>query len=412
MKLVVVEVLQGIRCLLEQFRNRVGRAHQQSLVADEVDRHDVCVGHPRQHGEPPLLGPVFGGQQRGRGAVGQRSAVARGERTGAAAVEGRAQFPQLLQAGIGPNVVIAGQTGVFDHQVVEEASGLGARRVQVAGLGQGVLLLAGDFPLFGRQLHALAHGKVGSRFLHVHQARLEMLRPQRKPWLQPLAERAPPGALQKDPPVSVRVDDGKVADAVGAAGDACVDQPGGNFRGDQDRSREARAAGALDVECRCLGREARGKHGFPGKIEVPGMLDHRSQGHVAQSLAGQAVLADQGVEYMGHHVQIGSVSIGGMGACKRDSQTAHDRHGPGRLITHVVEFRRSGASFDSWRRFSRDILRRAVPATPTLMRPALPAKGSGEIGTPTGLSSGFEPLAGGRIALPGRIVRPGPLVHS
>ena len=70
------------------------------------------------------------------------------------------------------------------------------------------------------------------------------------------------------------------------------------------------------------------------------MLDHRTEGHVAQPFAGQPVLVDQCLKDMGHHVLIGAVSIGGMGACKRDSQATHDHHRPGGLITHTEKVRR------------------------------------------------------------------------
>jgi hypothetical protein len=94
--LVVVEVLQREASVLEQRRDRVGRCHQQAFLAvGEVHGPALAGAQPGEHRQVAPRRPFFRGEQQRSGAVGDRRAVARGERAAAARVEHRPQRPSF-----------------------------------------------------------------------------------------------------------------------------------------------------------------------------------------------------------------------------------------------------------------------------------------------------------------------------
>ena len=110
-----------------------------------------------------LRGPVLGGEQHGRGAVAERGRVARGHGRGLAPAEDRLERRELLDRGVGAQVVVALDAAERGDLVVEEATVVGRRHLLVRRRGQLVLRLAGDPPLERGQGGVLAHGQAGAR---------------------------------------------------------------------------------------------------------------------------------------------------------------------------------------------------------------------------------------------------------
>ena len=77
----------------------------------------------------------------GRGAVGERRAVARGQRARRAGIESGAQLRELLRRGIGADVVVGLEAEVFDDQIVVEAVAPRGGGLDVALVGELILLL-------------------------------------------------------------------------------------------------------------------------------------------------------------------------------------------------------------------------------------------------------------------------------
>src|SRR5690606_22729928 len=95
------------------------------------------------------------------------------------------QLRELLHARIRAEVVVALHAPELDEEVVVEAFVVSGDRVAMARERERVLLLAGDAPLLGRDLHALAHRQPRARLDDGGQARLEVLRPEPEPRLDP-----------------------------------------------------------------------------------------------------------------------------------------------------------------------------------------------------------------------------------
>ena len=79
MDLVEVEVLQSYTVAGQQPGNRIGRSHQQAVLAvDVIDRSRLGVDEVGQRCQRMGLRPFLAGQQYHRGAVGQRCRVTGG----------------------------------------------------------------------------------------------------------------------------------------------------------------------------------------------------------------------------------------------------------------------------------------------------------------------------------------------
>src|SRR5690606_14798585 len=109
-------------------------------------------------------GPLLGGQQHRRGAVGQRGRVGGGQ--GAAAgglVERRLERGQLLQRGVRTQDVVALHAAERRDQVGEEAALVGGGQLPVRGHRPLVLRVTRDVPLLGHVLAVVAHALAGAR---------------------------------------------------------------------------------------------------------------------------------------------------------------------------------------------------------------------------------------------------------
>ncbi|COV83632.1 Uncharacterised protein [Mycobacterium tuberculosis] len=111
MDFVEVEVLQAQPVTGQQPGYRVGRRHQQAVVAvDIVDRGGLGIHEIGQRSQRVCLRPLFAGQQCHRGAVGQRSRIAgRHRRVTGLHSEDRTQRGQFLDAGVRPQIVVSVQ---------------------------------------------------------------------------------------------------------------------------------------------------------------------------------------------------------------------------------------------------------------------------------------------------------------
>ena len=100
--LVDVEVLQLEPGAVEHARHRVGRRHQHAFLRPAMPTKSTAavsvMAKECLHRDVARLRPFFGRQQHARGAVGERRAVAGGERAGGAAVERGAQRRRASRA--------------------------------------------------------------------------------------------------------------------------------------------------------------------------------------------------------------------------------------------------------------------------------------------------------------------------
>ena len=125
--------------------------------------------------------------------------------------------------------------------------------------------------------------------------------------------------------IGVGIDERHVADRVRAARDAGVDEARGDLAADDDRGRQARAAGALDVECRRLGREPRRQRGLAREVEVARVLDDGAERHVAQALAGERIACDERLQHRRHHVLVRAAGVRRVRAAKRNANCRRSR---------------------------------------------------------------------------------------
>ena len=322
--LVVVEVLQGQAGAVEHPRHRVGGRHQQAFaLVDVVDGGGLRLGDVGEDRQAALFRPLLGGEQDGRGAVGERRRVGRGHRPLGAA-EDRLQLRQLLQAGVGAQVLVAVEPDVGGHQVVEEAAVVGGGEVLVALDRELVLLLAADLP-FGRHDRAvLAHREAGARLLVAGDRRDDVAGADLGQLLQFADGRALAVGLEQRLAQALVEGDRRVGGGVGAAGDAGVDLAEGDLVGDEDRRLQAGAAGLLDVVGGGLGGEAGAEHALAGQVAVARVLEDGAAGDLAERLALQAVAVDQPVERRGQHVLVAGVRVDAVGAGEGDPVAADD----------------------------------------------------------------------------------------
>ena len=326
--LVDVEVLQRDAGAIEHRRHGVGRRHQQALRrtvdAGEIDRRDRPVRQIRLHREPARLGPRVGREQHAGRAVGQRRAVARGERARGAPVVHRLQRRELVGVVSARTLLSRSRPRERHDQVVIESAVPRGGGVHVTSIGQLVLLGAADAPFLGHQLAMLAHRKAGARFDDARRRRLEVA-PACS--LEPRRIRAPPGpaarAVERDAVQGSPVADRHVAGRVDAAGDAGLDFAQGDPLTDLDRSRETGAAGALDVVGGRVRVQTGAERGFARQIPVARMLDHRAGRDFAQLHASQPEALDQRRERRGQHFRVAGVDI--RGCCCAQTESARCR---------------------------------------------------------------------------------------
>src|SRR2546422_11525245 len=163
--LVDVEVLQSDAGALEHLRHRVGRGHQHAFArageAGIVDGGRRGVREIRLDRDAARARPLLRAEQHARGAVGERSAVAGGERAGAAAVERGLEGGELLDARVGADVVVGLQSAERKHEVGVKAAAPRLRRLLVARERELVLLRPADAPFLRHQLAVLPPGEAG-----------------------------------------------------------------------------------------------------------------------------------------------------------------------------------------------------------------------------------------------------------
>jgi len=104
--------------------------------------------------------------------------------------------------------------------------------------------------------------------------------------------------------IRARVDDRRIADGVGAAGETGVDLSERDLVADVDRGFQARAAGALHVQPGSVRIEPTRQHALAHQVVVPGVLDHRACGHIPETLALELEAFDHGAEHSREHVLV------------------------------------------------------------------------------------------------------------
>ena len=229
-------------------------------------------------------GPVLRREQHRRGAVGQRRRVAGGHRGGLALAEDRLEGGELLDRGVGPEVLVALETPERRELVVEEPGVVRRGEVLVGGRGQRVLVGPRDLPLQRRQRGVLPHRQTRPRLGVLRDRQPDVPGPDLRQGGQ-LAHGVAGGVdLHQLLAQLVADGDGSVGGRVGAAGDADVDLAERDLVGDLDGRLEAGAAGLLDVGGGRLGREPGAEHALAGEVEVAGVLEHRTGHDLAQSL--------------------------------------------------------------------------------------------------------------------------------
>jgi hypothetical protein len=328
--LVVVEILQGQAAAGQHPGHRVRRGHQQALVAvHEVDRGGLAVGEVGQHRQRVCPRPFLGCQQHGGRAIGEGRRVAGGHRGvarfRAAGAEDRLELGEPVQAGVGAQVLVAGQPQIGRDQVVEEAPVVRGGEALVRGQRQGVLRLAVDLPAPGGDRGVLAHRQAGARLGVAGNLRAErLLGAELGGGLEAGAQGAGPVELQQRPPHVLVELQRRVRGGVHPGGDADLQLTQRDLVGDRDDGFQPGAAGLLDVVRRGAGVQARAEDDLPGEVEVARVLEHRAGDHLADPLPGQPVPGDQPVQGGGQHVLVAGVGIAAAGPGERDPVAAED----------------------------------------------------------------------------------------
>ena len=127
-----------------------------------------------------------------------------------------------------------------------------------------------------------------------------------------------------------------VADAVRAARDAGVDEPGRDLAADQDRGRQARAARALHVERRRLGREARRQRRLAREIEVARVLDAPRRARRRRAAGLRAHSARRAPAARPSSCPGSRRRVRGVGAAERNPNAADDRDSTYSLSVHCT----------------------------------------------------------------------------
>ncbi len=271
-----------------------------------------------------MLGrPFVGGQQAGRGTIGQRRGIAGRQRALARRlVERRLQRRQFLDAGVGAQNVVARHAAETHHQVVEETALVGGGQLVVRGDRQLVLRFARDVPLARHVLAVLAHRLAGARFGHAGEIRLEFTQRKALERRKFLAERLGRRGLQQTPAQGLAVHDRHVRSGVRAATDANLDLPGRDLAGDVDDRVQRRAARALQGDAGRQRRQAGTQCGLAAQVPVRRMLDHRAHRHFAELLPVQAELLDQRAQRAHRHAEVAHIGIRRVLPAERDADAA------------------------------------------------------------------------------------------
>ncbi len=145
-----------------------------------------------------------------------------------------------------------------------------------------------------------------------------------EPRRQPLPGAAAAGAGEQQLLIGARVDDRRIADGIGAAGDAGVDLAERDLVADVDRGFEARAAGTLHVEPRGVRIEAARQHALAHQVVVARVLDHRAGGHIPETLALKLETLHHGAQRGREHVLVAGGSVSRIGAGERNAHATDD----------------------------------------------------------------------------------------
>jgi hypothetical protein len=250
----------------------------------------------------------------------------------------------LLDAGVGPQDLVALEAEERRDEVVEEAALVRGSELAVARHGELVLLVARDAPALRRDRLVLTHRQTGARLGVPRCQRNDLPRPQ-------LAEQ--PRALRKrlraidfeEEPAQVVVDlERGVAGRVDAAGDAPFDLPERDLVGDVDRGLQAGAARLLQVVGGRVGRQRAPEHRLTREVEVAAVLQNGPRRHLPGALALEAESADEPVERGGEHVLVRDPRVRTVAACEGDPVAADDACQPFRHLVVDTEIRRLEAS--------------------------------------------------------------------
>ena len=270
------------------------------------------------------LGPLLGREQHHRGAVGQRRGVPGGHRGRLALAEDRLELGELLDRGVGAQVLVALEAAERRDLVVEEPGVVRRGEVLVRRGGELVLLLAPDLPLQRGQRGVVAHRQAGARLAVLRDRRDDVARPDLRQRGEPALEVLGAVQLEQDLAEVLADRDRGVRGRVGAAGDADVDLPERDLVRDLDRGLQAGAAGLLDVGGRRLRGELRAEDGLAGQVEVAGVLEHGAGDDLTDALALEAEPGDQAVDGGGQHLLVGRRRVDGVRAGERDPVAAQD----------------------------------------------------------------------------------------
>ncbi|CAM5744447.1 hypothetical protein MAUB1S_02002 [Mycolicibacterium aubagnense] len=325
--LVEVEVLQRQAVAGQQPRHRVGRSHEQAVRAvDVVDGSGFRVDEVGQHRDVPLGGPLVGGQQRHRRAVGQRGRVAGGHGgvTQLHAEDGL-ELGQLLGRGVGAQIVVAVQAQERADQVIEEAAVIGSGHVLVAGSGQGVLVGALDAHLLGGLSGVLAHREAGAGLAVDRDLDADGGR-QLADELEPVDVRLGAPQAQQHAAQLVAEGDGRVRRGVHTTGRGHLVPAGSDAVSSRDGRLQAGATGLLQVERRRVRRQRRAQHTLAHEIEITAVFEDGAADHHVELLALEVEAVDQTVQGRGEHVLVGCVRVRTVGSCEGNAITTQDCH--------------------------------------------------------------------------------------
>ncbi len=193
----------------------------------------------------------------------------------------------------------------------------------MAGKRQLVLVLALHVPFLGRQFTALAHRQAGPRFGHPGELGFEEARPKAEQRPDAIHEGMCGVHVEQHAAIRIRVDDRRIADRVGAAGDAGLDLAKGDLVRDLDGGFDAGAAGALQVVGRGPNRKPRFDDALACEIPVTGVLDDGAEGDFPECLSLEVQLVDETVECTGHQVLVGQSAVHRVRATKRNACPAY-----------------------------------------------------------------------------------------
>ena len=307
---------------MQHFGHGDGGRHQQALVIDEVHRRSASRGDVGLHGQFMFLGPFFGCQEHGGGAVGQRRAVA-GRQCGVVRFrEYGPQSAQFFQAAVAADIVIAADSAPGRDDVVEKPLVIGAVGLDVALHGEAVLFLARNAPLSRHALAVLPHRQACAWLAVGGQHRFEFSGAETLKRLQALFEGAGCPGLDQAARKFLAEGDGRIGRRVGTGGDAALDLPRCDLGANHQRGLQAGAASLLQRDTRRQGRQGGGQQGFPRQVPVLRMGSDSACDDLIQLLAVQSETVDQALQAGRQHVEIAFLGIHGVGAAEGNPAAA------------------------------------------------------------------------------------------